>query len=139
MDYWTRVATVVEAHKSELEADLELARHERARLQTQMDDADNRVARLEALLALVDEPDPVDPQSKGLTLHEAMVAVLRQSPEGMLRAADLASAITNRRLYRMRDGRPVEAQQLHARVAHYPQLLAKRGTFICLADEAPQS
>jgi hypothetical protein len=34
----------------------------------------------------------------------------------------------------MRDGRPVEAQQIHARVGHYPNLFAKEGTFIKLAD-----
>jgi hypothetical protein len=63
-----------------------------------------------------------------------MAEVLRSAPAGMLRAGDLAAGIERRRLYRMRDGRPVEAQQIHARVGHYPHLFAKEGTFIRLAE-----
>jgi len=32
----------------------------------------------------------------------------------------------------MRDGRKVEAQQIHARVGHYPELFEREGTFIKL-------
>lgn len=35
----------------------------------------------------------------------------------------------------MRDGRPVEPQQVHARVGHYPDLFEKVGTFIKLRDD----
>lgn len=52
---------------------------------------------------------------------------------GSLRAGDLAARINSRRLYRMRDGRPVEAQQIHARVNNYSDLFEKEGTFIRLA------
>jgi hypothetical protein len=34
----------------------------------------------------------------------------------------------------MRDGRPVEAQQIHARVGQYPHLFIREGTFIKLAE-----
>ena len=73
------------------------------------------------------------PGGPAMTLHDAMEVVLRDAAHGM-RAGDLASEITRRRLYRMRDGRPVEAQQIHARVGNYPHLFKKVGTFIHLAD-----
>lgn len=72
--------------------------------------------------------------SERVTLHEAMRTVLRSAPHKMLRAQDLAQAIAARGLYRMRDGRPVEAQQIHARVGHYPELFKREGTFIKLVD-----
>lgn len=49
-----------------------------------------------------------------------------------MRAVDLAAEIDRRKLYRMRDGRPVEAQQIHARVGNYPHLFTRNGTFIRL-------
>ena len=78
-------------------------------------------------------PDSVHLCCEGLgALHEAMAEVLRTAPERMMRAGDLAAAIERRGLYRMRDGRPVEAQQIHARVGHYGTLFTKEGTFIKL-------
>jgi hypothetical protein len=67
-----------------------------------------------------------------MTLHAAMRKVLQDSPVGMMRAADIASEIERHRLYRMRDGRPVEAQQIHARVGQYPDDFRREGTFIKL-------
>ena len=61
-----------------------------------------------------------------------MTVVINDSHVRMLRASDLASEIDRRGLYRMRDGRPVEAQQIHARVGQYPHLFEKEGTFIKL-------
>ena len=50
-------------------------------------------------------------------------------------ARDFGAAVINsQRLYRMRDGRPVEAQQIHARVGQYPHLFIREGTFIKLAE-----
>jgi hypothetical protein len=69
-----------------------------------------------------------------MTLHDAMAEVLRGEPGRMLRAGDLAREIERRRLYRMRDGRPVESQQIHARVNHYDEVFTKEGTFIKLID-----
>ncbi len=69
-----------------------------------------------------------------MTLHEAMAEVLRTTHEHMLRAGDLAAEVDRCGLYKMRDGRPVEAQQIHARVGHYQHLFTKVGTFITLAE-----
>jgi len=73
-----------------------------------------------------------DPDEWCLTLHVAMRRVLEDAPKHMMRAADIATAIQRHGLYRMRDGRPVEAQQIHARVGHYPEDFGREGTFIKL-------
>ncbi|WP_248580836.1 hypothetical protein [Nocardioides sp. InS609-2] len=66
------------------------------------------------------------------TLHEAMRKVLQTAPGRRMLAAELAAHIDRRGLYKMRDGRRVEAQQIHARVGHYPELFEREGTFINL-------
>lgn len=67
-----------------------------------------------------------------VTLHVAMQMVLADAPNRMMRPADLAAAIHARGLYRTRDGRAVETQQIHARVGNYENLFAREGTFIKL-------
>jgi hypothetical protein len=89
---------------------------------------------LEWLLSLA-QPGKEPAESASLTLHEAMRKVLGGVSGRMMRAGDLAAAIEARQLYRMRDGRPVEPQQVHARVGHYRQLFAREGTFIKLIDK----
>ena len=131
MDFEPELRSVVMAHLDEIAADLDHTRHDLAHRRGQVAELDRRVAQLEGLLALV-EPDfkseGVGP-GDGMTLHQAMVEVLRDAEHGM-RAGDLAAEINRRRLYRMRDGRPVEAQQIHARVGNYGHLFKKVGTFI---------
>jgi hypothetical protein len=72
------------------------------------------------------------PVRASITLHEAMREVLQTAPLRMMRAQDLAAEIDRRRLYRMRDGRAVEPQQIHARTGNYPNLFEREGTFIKL-------
>jgi hypothetical protein len=55
--------------------------------------------------------------------------VLTESPEGKLRAGEIIAEIDRRGLYRMRDGRLPESQQIHARASHYPDLFDKDGSF----------
>jgi hypothetical protein len=135
MVFEAEVRSVVAAHLDEVVADLDHARRDLAHHRREVLELERRVARLEGLLALaeVDSSGVVGDVSDGLTLHEAMVVVLRDAAHG-LRAGDVAAEINRRRLYRMRDGRPVEAQQIHARVGNYGHLFKKAGTFIELAD-----
>ena len=56
------------------------------------------------------------PHQTPMKLHDAMIKVLKADPLGMMRAVHLAAAINERGLYRMGDGRPVEGQQVSARV-----------------------
>ena len=69
-------------------------------------------------------PADVQPSSAPgeLTLHEAMTLVLQRTPDGRLPAAELASEINRRGLYRMRGGRPVQPGQIHARARNYVHL-----------------
>ena len=49
-------------------------------------------------------------------------------------ARELADEVNSRGLYAKRDGRPVEVNQVHARVKNYPQLFEKDGSQIGLRD-----
>lgn len=134
MPYTLEVGKVVAAHVDEIRGDLELAQHQLRKSRTEGVELERQISHLEALLALVEDGEPQSMDGRGLTLHDAMVAVLEDQPGHMLRANDLASEINRRRLYRMRDGRPVESQQVHARVGHYPTLFTREGTFIKLVE-----
>ena len=134
MEYELEIRAVAEAHLDEILADLDHARHDLAKRRGETTELERVIAGLEGLVALVRSDGTIDDSgNEGMTLHEAMVEVLQTAPNG-LRASDLASEINRRRLYRMRDGRPVEAQQVHARCGNYSHLFKKVGTFIVLAD-----
>lgn len=64
-----------------------------------------------------------------MTLHDAMHKVIRESPDRRLRAGEIIAEIERQGLYRMRDGRVPESQQIHARANHYPHLFQKDGSF----------
>lgn len=134
MDYWEDVRKVAQAHREEIEGDLDRARIELRRVQGDVQAAQRRVEAYQQLLELADSGESPSAPTEELTLHEAMAQVLRAAPEGMLRAGELAAEINRQRLYRMRDGRPVEPQQVHARVGHYGRLFTREGTFIKLKD-----
>lgn len=131
--YTSLVQGVASANIEELRADLDQARHAARRARGDLEALERRVAALEYLIELA-EADTTSAEPAGMTLHEAMVHVLRVAPSQMLRARDLAAEINAQGLYRMRDGRPVEAQQVHARVGQYPHLFIREGTFIKLTD-----
>lgn len=135
MGFESEIRPIVAAHVDEIVADLERARRDLAHRQREVAELDRRVGQLEGLLALVEPDSLIDgvAHDDGMTLHEAMVVVLRDAERG-LRAGDLAAEINRRRLYRMRDGRPVEAQQIHARVGNYGHLFRKAGSSILLAS-----
>ncbi|MGH8545465.1 MAG: hypothetical protein ACREX3_17930 [Gammaproteobacteria bacterium] len=136
MSYRMEIGQVAAANVEELNADLDQSRHALKRARAEVHHLERQVTSLEALLELARQDDSDEPGPPGLTLHAAMAAVLRDVPEQMLRAGDIAAEIDRRGLYKMRDGRPVEAQQIHARVGHYPHFFTKVGTFIKLLDGA---
>jgi hypothetical protein len=135
MGFEEELRSVAVANRGELEGELDQARHALSRSRQSAVEVERRVCRLEALLDLVADIDAEKADREGLTLHEAMKQVLRAVPERMLRPPDLAREITGQGLYRMRDGRPVETQQIHARVGNYPHLFVRKGTFIALAHD----
>jgi len=82
-----------------------------------------RISHLESLIsraqaALGQQPTP----TTRLTLHRALDLILSENSNRWMSAMELAQAVNDRGLYRMRDGRPVEAGQIHARVRNYSDL-----------------
>lgn len=134
MSYQVAIREAVAANLDDLRGDLDQAQHALERARLRVGELERQVISLASLIALVNDEDSAASEQVGMTLHEAMAHVLRSSPVGLRRAGDLAAEINDQHLYRMRDGRPVEAQQIHARVGHYPHLFAKEGTFIKLCN-----
>lgn len=131
-EYAENLSLLVAEHRDELERDLARERVARMRAALELDSIDRRIALLSSLLTVGDDETEGEPPAERLSLHAAMVEVLKTAPEHMMRARDLADMIARRGLYVMRDGRPVEAQQIHARVGNYPDLFGKEGTLITL-------
>lgn len=134
MGYEEEVASLVAARRGELEADLEAAKRVVESLRAQLSEAERRVQTFESLLAFDTDGvrAPAEVPVGHVTLHVAMQMVLKDAPNRKMRPADLAAAIHARGLYRMRDGRPVERQQIHARVGNYENLFEREGSFIKL-------
>lgn len=137
--YWELVRKVARANREEIEADLDRLRLERAAAQRAVDEIDRRISAFELLVTAAGEDVARGDEERGapLTLHEAMAEILRGVSGHELRAPDLAREINSRGLYRMRDGRPVEAQQIHARVGNYGHMFERRGTSIGLREADP--
>lgn len=132
MSYSKDITRVVTARREEIEDDLMMSRRIRDRATVDLGEAQRRVAAFEALLSFAENSEAERSAPEKMTLHAAMRKVLEDAPAGMMRAGDLATEIDRRKLYRMRDGRPVEAQQIHARIGHYRDDFSKEGTFIKL-------
>lgn len=65
------------------------------------------------------------------TLHEAMVAVLKQNRRPM-KAAEIAQEINRMKLYERGDRQPVPGSQISARANNYPLLFEKEDGMIRL-------
>lgn len=132
MSYEQALAQAVTEHRAAMEADLENARQEHRALTTQAAHVARRVHALEELLsggldsgsASTGDSEPVT-----MKLHDAMYRVLKASPTGKLRAGEIIAEINRLGLYRMRDGRLPETQQIHARAAHYAEMFGKDGPY----------
>lgn len=136
MNEWQlQMAKNAVAHRDELEADLAHAIHLRERAKSGFNEADSRVRAFEYLVSLANELEGGAPAQETMTLHDAMAEVLKSDLGGMSRAVHIAAAINERGLYRMQDGRPVEGQQVTARVGRYPHLFDREGTFIKLKSD----
>jgi len=135
MSYIELVRQVAVGRADEIRGDLDAARAALRQGYLQTSEAERRVKSLEFLLELA-SAEQYEVGSPGLTLHQAMAIVLCNQPGRMLRAGDLAAEIARRGLYRMKDGRPAEAQQIRARTEHYGHLFERQGTFIKLRDDA---
>lgn len=132
MSYLSALAQIGLEHRAEIEADLIAARAECEAAQAAVERATKRVHILEALLdvpGVSDRGENPEPPARKMTLHAAMHKVLRASPKGKMRASEIIGEIERLGLYRMKDGRLPESQQIHARAHHYPELFGKEGSF----------
>lgn len=134
MGYTEDIKKVAAAHAEEIRGDLDLAHTRLHQQQMAVHDLERQIVSLEMLLELTEASQRDEDPSSQMTLHGAMALVLREQPMHMMRPADLLSEVNRRRLYKMRDGRPVELQQIHARVGNYSHLFTRDGTFIKLID-----
>jgi hypothetical protein len=124
---------VVSRHARELRARIDRDRHLLAERQVETAELERRLAAEEWLLESSPEQAPTQETSR-LTAHGAMAEVLRTAPQYKMRPVELAAEINRRGIYRMRDGRPLETQQIHARVGNYPDMFERDGAFIKLKE-----
>jgi len=114
-------------------------------IQSALADARAELAALEdrrgELLALISEGETVLGEARsaavptGMTLHEALAQILHENGNAPMTARALADAVTDRGLYRKKDGSPVEINQIHARTNNYHDLFEKDGSLIRLREE----
>lgn len=122
---------VVSRHEQELRSRIDRDRDLLEEWQTETAEIERRLAAEEWLLELSGEPLPPREPLR-LSAHAAMAEVLRTAPQYKMRPVELAAEINRRGLYRMRDGRPIETQQIHARVGNYPDMFERDVAFIRL-------
>ncbi len=113
--------------RSRIDRDRRLLEDQRA----ETAEIERRLAAEEWLLGSSTEQAP-SRETLRLTAHKAMAEVLRTAPQYKMRPVELAAEINRRGLYRMRDGRPLETQQVHARAGNYPDMFERDGAFIKL-------
>jgi len=93
------------------------------------------IGRAEAMLGK--EPVTATPgPTQQLTLHEALVQILRENGNEWMTVHELAQAVTERELYRKKDGSPVEVNQVHARTNNYKSVFEKDGAKVRLRERS---
>jgi hypothetical protein len=117
----------------ELEAGLAEAEAELAQLDERRAELTTLISQARAALGL-NVPSPALSSPDRLTLHEALEHVLQERGNAWTSARELADEVNARGLYTKRDRRPVEVNQVHARVKNYTQLFEKEGSQIRLRD-----
>src|SRR5690349_17005363 len=115
------LADVVSRQAHELRSRIDRDRRLLEEQRTETAQIERRLAAEEWLLESSADQSPTR-QTLPLTAHRAMAEVLRTAPQHKMRPVDLAAEVNRRGLYKMRDGRPLETQQIHARVGNYPDL-----------------
>ena len=116
------------ANSDEIEKALQVAETERDSLRLKGEELEQWIERAKVALGRV------EPAKQPLTLHEAMRVVLGQHRDG-LTAPALANELNRQRLYRQKNGKPVEAGQVHARAGSYHAMFRRQNRRIVLRDQ----
>ena len=130
MDSLERALT---ANQAEVERELSRAEQELEVLRARERELEELIMRARYVLGLDRMPTlpmadgPVLHVRQKLTLHEALVRILRNHSNGGMTARELADEVSRTGLYRMGDGSPVEIGQIHARVHNYDRLFVREG------------
>lgn len=124
---------VASRHAQELRSRTDRDRRLLEERRAEVTEIERRLATQEWLLKLLGEQPPI-PKEQHFSGHAAMAEVLRTAPQYQMRPVDLAAEINRRGLYTMRDGRPIETQQIHARAGNYPDMFERNGPFIRLRE-----
>jgi hypothetical protein len=120
------------ANSDAIEKALQAAEAERDSLRLKGAELDEWIERARITLGRV------EPAKQPLTLHEAMQVVLRQHRAG-LTAPALADELNRRGLYRQKNGKSVEAGQVHARAGSYKAMFRRQdGRIVLRGQEEPR-
>jgi len=119
----------LERNRADIESGIAEAEREIGALRERIEELQRLIARGRAALG---ESSPSADSLGGLTLHEALEVVLMANRNHWTSVKELAREVNQRGLYRMRDGRPVEPGQVHARVRNYKYLFEKKGQAVRL-------
>lgn len=126
----SRLAEALVANRSEIEQELARTEEELRVVQGREAELRELIERARITLGLEAAPQtqvgaPSQPAPGRLTLHQAMLQVLRSAGEGGLTATELASAVNQSGLYTKRDGSAVDPGQIYARTHNYSSLFER--------------
>lgn len=65
-----------------------------------------------------------------ITLHEEIVAILKEHGDEWLRTSEIAKLVNERGRYRKRDGSEMRASQIDVRTRKYPHLFVRNGSLV---------
>jgi hypothetical protein len=137
---YDRLEQALEEARPGIELALQEARDELTLCEERCRNLRRLISRAEAVVGTArEDDDAITRLERGLTLHDAMAEVLADlGPDGWttgMTARELADAINDAGLYRMRDGSPVEVSQIHARAKNYREMFEKDGPRIRLRGQ----
>jgi hypothetical protein len=130
----------LDANREEIERELSKAEAELGQLQGREEAVRSTIRRARVALGLEPTvtPEAVVSQvgvAEGMALHDAIVRVLRAERNRPMAARELSDEVNRLKLYRRRDGAPVDASQIHARVHAYSRLFERAGGRIRLRQD----
>jgi hypothetical protein len=110
------------ANRDEVERAVRGAEQELERCRARCQELEELISRGKAVLGVAS----IQPKETSTTMamHDAMVLVLQDHPDG-LAAPELLREIVERRLYSTRNGTPPAVGQIHARVGSYSHLFVR--------------